>query len=240
MVTPSCQCQTNCYCGQVAFICILNGWLQIRLMDQARAIIDARKQVKEAYTILQKVQKHAKQICDSFLEDLAKHLANTREITKAAAVQQILHAECQMVTFWKLGTWLKGNEYTQLTWVLVSNDFTDIAKMTWKPIVEAQELYDILTKEGQLHYYQAAETPLVNGPFAEKNGPFDDNDYCDAILHGDFDMSNLAIISEVSNIVFGMHYPNPTKPTPDFDSTLTDNDFFKAVFHTHTSSSPSG
>ena len=104
--------------------------------------------------------------------------------------------------------------------------------MTWKPIIEAQELYDILTKEGQLNYHQAAETPLVNGPYAKKIGPFDDNDYCDTILHGDFDTSYLATISEVSNIVSGMHYPDPNKPTPGFDSTITGDDFFKAVFHT--------
>ena len=112
---------------------------------------------------------NTKEIHDSFLEDQAEHLANTKEITKVTTVQQILHAECQMVTFPKLGTWLKGNEYAQLTWVLIPDDSTVIVNMTWKLIVEAQELYDILTKEGQLHYHdQAAETPLVNGPFAEK------------------------------------------------------------------------
>ena len=77
-----------------------------------------------------------------------------------AAVQQILHAECQMITFWKLGTWLKGNEYAQLTQVLVPDNSTDIANTTWKLIVAAQELYDILTKEGQLHYHQVAEQSL--------------------------------------------------------------------------------
>ena len=102
--------------------------------------------------------------------------------------------------------------------------------------------YTTLTKEGQLHYHQAAEIPLVNGPLAEKNGPFDDNDYCDAILNGDFDTSNLAPVSEVCDIVSGMRYPDPNQPTPSFDSTITDDTFFKAVFNTpeHTSSSPSG
>ena len=66
---------------------VLNGRLQIRLMDRACAIIDAKHQLKEAYTILHNVQKNAKQIRDSFLEDHAEHLANTKEITKAAAVQ---------------------------------------------------------------------------------------------------------------------------------------------------------
>ena len=88
-------------------------------MDQAHAIIAAKKQLKEAYTVLHKVQQHAKQKQDSFLEDHAEHLASTREILKAAAVQQILHAECQTITFWKIGTWLKGHKYAQLTCVLV-------------------------------------------------------------------------------------------------------------------------
>ena len=41
---------------------VLNGRLQLRLMDRAHAIIAAKKQLKEAYTVLCRVQKHAKQI----------------------------------------------------------------------------------------------------------------------------------------------------------------------------------
>ena len=151
-------------------------------MDHAHTVIDAKWQLKEAHTILHNVQKQAKQIHDSFLEDHAKHLANTREITKAATVQQILHAERQTITFQKSGKWLKGTEYAQLTHVLIPDEPDNLPHTTWTPIIDAQELYSILMKEGQLHYHQAAETPLVNGPFAEQIGPFDDNDYCDAIL----------------------------------------------------------
>ena len=154
-----------------------------------------------------------------------------------ATVQQILHAECQTMMFQQLGTWLKGNEYAQLTHVFVPNDANNLAQTTWKPIVDAQELYQLLTTEGQLHYCQAAKTPLVKGTFADKIRPFDDNDYCTTILHGDFDTSHLANISKVSNIVSGMCYPDPTNPTPEFDTTITDDEFFKAVFHTHKSTS---
>ena len=91
-------------------------------MDCAHTIIAAKKQLKDAYQTLQKVQKHAQQIRDSFLEDHAEHLASTKEITKAAAVCQILRAKHQTMTFWKLGTWLKGQEYAQLTCVLVPDD----------------------------------------------------------------------------------------------------------------------
>ena len=65
---------------------VLNGHLQIRLLDCAQAIINAKKQLKEAYATLRKVQKNAKQIQDSFLMNRAKHLANTSNIHKAAAV----------------------------------------------------------------------------------------------------------------------------------------------------------
>ena len=221
---------------------VLNGHLQIRLMDCAQAIIHAKKQLKEAYATLRKVQKHAKQIRDSFLMDRAEHLANTSNITKANALQQLLCTERQTLTFRKLRSWLKGNEYTQLTRVMVPDDPNDLAKTTWKTVVEAQELYDILTKEGQTHYHQAAATPLVNGPFAQKIGPFDDNEYCDAILNGTFDMSTVDAMPEVRNIIAGMHYPNPHKPTPMFNTTITDDEFFQMIFHTRerTSSSPSG
>ena len=55
-------------------------------MDRAHAIIAAKEQLKEAYTVLCKVQKHAKQIRDSFLEDHVEHLTSTWEIMKAAVV----------------------------------------------------------------------------------------------------------------------------------------------------------
>ena len=173
-------------------------------MDHAKVIINAKKQLKEAYTTLRKVQKNAKQIRDSFLMDRAKHLAHTRNMHKAAAVQQLLRTEHQAITFRKLGSWLKEKEYTQLTRVLIPDDPTDLATTTWKTVVEAQELYDILTKEGQTNYHQAADTPLVNSPFAAKIGPFDDNEYCDAILNGTFDMSAVDTMPEVRNIISGM------------------------------------
>ena len=221
---------------------VLNERLQIRLMDRAHAIIAAKKQLKEAYNVQRKVQKHTKQIQDSFLEDRVEHLASTREIMKVAVVKQILCAERQTITFQKLGTWLKGHKYAQLTCVLVPDDANNLAQTTWKPIDNTQELYKLLMSEGQLHYRQAAKTPLVKDPFSTKIGPFEDNKYCDAILHGDFDTTHLANISEVSNIVSSMCYPDPTNPTTEFDVTITDDEFFKAVYHTHksTSSSPSG
>ena len=121
-----------------------------------------------------------------------------------AVVQQILRAERQTITFQKLGTWLKGHEYAQLTCVLVPDNANNLAHTTWNLIVDAQELYKLLMSEGQLHYCQAAETPLVKGPFATKIEPFEDNEYCNAILHGDFNTTHLANISEVSDIVSGM------------------------------------
>ena len=82
----------------------------------------------------------------------------------------------------ELGTWLKGHEYAQLTHILVPDDANNLVQTTWKPIVDAKELYQILTSKGQIHYHQAAETLLVKGPFAARIGPFTDNEYCDTIL----------------------------------------------------------
>ena len=125
-----------------------------------------------------------------------------------------------------MGTWLKGQEYAQLTRVLVPDDPTSITQTTWTLIVDAHALYQTLTSKGQIHYCQAAETPLVKGPFAKKVGPFDDNKYCDAILYGNFDTTNLANIHEVSNIVLGMQYLDPAHPTSEFNATITEEDFF--------------
>ena len=118
----------------------------------------------------------------------------------------------------------------------------ELETTNWKPILDAQELFDVLTKEGQTHYRQAAETPLVKGPFAEKIGPFDNNEYCNEILSGTFNMNDMTTISEVKELIKGMRYPDPQKPTPIFNSNITDEEFFKAIFNTResTSLSPSG
>ena len=121
-------------------------------MDRANAIITAKQQLKDAYAVLRTIQKHAKSIRDQFLVDRAEHLATTRDISKAAAIQQLLRAERQAITFRKLGYWLKENEYTQLTRILVPDNPNELATTNWKPILDAKELFDVLTKEGQTHY----------------------------------------------------------------------------------------
>jgi hypothetical protein len=69
---------------------ILNGRVYAPLWNRAEAIIQAKAQVKEAYALLRKVQANAKQIRDTFLEDCAEHLANTRNIDKATALRQLI------------------------------------------------------------------------------------------------------------------------------------------------------
>lgn len=61
---------------------LYNGWIQVPLWEHATAIIQAKAQVKEAYALLQSVQKDAKQIRDAFLEDRAEHLAETQQSIK--------------------------------------------------------------------------------------------------------------------------------------------------------------
>ena len=78
--------------------------------------------------------------------------------------------------------------------------------------------------------------------FLKKIGPFDDNEHCDEILNGTFDMSSITAMPEVRDIIMGMRYPNINQPTPPIDTTITNDEFFQMIFHTRerTSSSPSG
>jgi hypothetical protein len=57
------------------------------------AISTTRKQIQEAYAALRKVQRHAKTIRETFLEDGAEHLEATHNITKADALCQLVAAE---------------------------------------------------------------------------------------------------------------------------------------------------
>ena len=66
---------------------------------------------------------------------------------------------------------------------------------------------------GRRHFRQAADTPFITGPVAEKIGPFDDNKYCNAILHGTFDFTDLELELEVADLIRGMQYPDPANPT---------------------------
>ena len=112
----------------------------------------------------------------------------------------------------------------------------------WSSIIEAQALFEVLTKDSQEHFHQAAETPFVSGPIASKIGPFADNDYCDAVLNGTFEFEDLAKMTEVDDLIKGMRYPNPESPTPCIDTHLTYEGFQSAIMNTRerTSSSPSG
>jgi hypothetical protein len=211
-------------------------------IQRATAISTAREQVKDAYTILRKVQANAKQIRDSFLEDRAEHLAETQHTTKAAALRQLLAAERSANIFKRLGIWFKGKEYMSMDRILVPDDPTDLQNTTWQTVVEAQALYEVLIKASQEHFRQAANTPFVTGPIANKFGPFADNEYCDAILAGHFDFTEIAEITEVHDLIAGMQYPEPANPTPTINGSISLEEFCEAIAHTRerTSSSPSG
>ena len=137
---------------------------------------------------------------------------------------------------------MKGTQHTSLDRILTPDNPHDLPNTTWTMVVEAQALYKVLTKAGQEHFSQAANTPFVTGPIADKIGPFADNDYCEAILTGNFDVSTLEAITEVKDIITGMRYPDPLQPTAPIDTTITIESFSDAMAHTRerTSSSPSG
>ena len=60
--------------------------LNIRLLDRAQAIIQAKQQLKEAYKVLRQVQDNAQQIHDSFVINHTEHLADTQQLMKAQAI----------------------------------------------------------------------------------------------------------------------------------------------------------
>jgi hypothetical protein len=137
---------------------------------------------------------------------------------------------------------MKDSEHVKLDRILTPDDPTDLHNTTWSAVIETQALFEVLTTAGQAHFGQAANTPFVTGPIAAKLGPFADNKYCDAILNGTFDFTDIEVITEVKDIVHGMRYPDPSQPTETIDITITMETFSDAVKHTRerTSSSPSG
>jgi hypothetical protein len=211
-------------------------------LTRDEAVSTARKQIQEAYAALRKVQRNAKLIRETFLEDRAEHLEATRNITKADALRQLVAAERSSSIFKRLGIWFKGTEFTTLDRMLVPDNPNDIPNTTWTSVIEAQALYEVLTKDCEQHFQQAASTPFVTGPVADRIGPFEDNDYCDAVLNGTFDFDGMADVIEIHDFIKGMQYPDPTTPTPLIDATIDDESLISAIAHTRkrTSSSPSG
>jgi hypothetical protein len=127
----------------------------------------------------------------------------------------LIAAERSSSIFKHLGIWLKGKEYVTMDRILVADDPENLNDTTWSSIIEAQALVEVLTKDSQEHYHQAAETPFVSGPIVSKIGPFADNDYCDAVLNGTFEFEDLAERTEVQDLIKGMRYPDPTcRPNP--------------------------
>jgi hypothetical protein len=165
-------------------------------------------------------------------------------VTKqAVAIRQLIAAERSSSIFKRLGKWLKGQEYVTMDRIVLVPDNPDnLIDTTWSLIIEAQALFEVLTKDSQEHFHQAAETPFVSGPIASKIGPFADNDYCDAVLKGTFEFEDLAERTEVQDLIKGMRYPDPARPTPSIDTSLTYKGFQSAIKNTRerTSSSPSG
>jgi hypothetical protein len=221
---------------------LLNDRIHLPLWEHSEAVIQAKRQMKEAYAMLRRIQSNAKQIRETFLEDLAAHLAETRRMDKATVIKQLLRAERQSIIFKRLGIWVKGREHHNLDRILVPDDPDNLQDTTWTSVVEATALYEVLNHAGQQHFRQASSTPFVTGPIADRFGPFADNHYCDAILNGTFDMSDLSMEIEVQDIITGMRYPDPTSPTGPIDTAITTEHFSQAVAHTRerTSSSPSG
>jgi hypothetical protein len=129
-------------------------------VSRDEAITKARSQIKDAYSLLRKVQMKAKQIRETFLEDCATHLEETRAITKAAALRQLISAERSSSIFKRLGIWFKGKEYTSMDRMLIPDDPDDLKNTTWSSVIKAQALFEILTKDCQRHFQQAEETHL--------------------------------------------------------------------------------
>jgi hypothetical protein len=67
-------------------------------------------------------------------------------------------------------------------------------------------------------FHQAADTPFITGPIAEKIGPFADNEYsCNAVLDGTIDFEGISEIMEVHDLINGMRFPDPSNPTLTID-----------------------
>jgi hypothetical protein len=130
-------------------------------VSRDEAITKVRSQIKDAYALLRKVQKNAKQIRETFLDDCATHLEETRAITKAAARHQLISAEQSSSIFKRLGIWFKGKEYTSMDRMLVPEDPDDLKNTTWSSVIEAQALFEVITKDCQKYFQQAEETPFV-------------------------------------------------------------------------------
>jgi hypothetical protein len=168
-------------------------------MTREEAILSAKSQIQEAYGVIRTVQQNSSKIRETFLENRAEHLAATRDgVTKAAALRQLIATTERSSSIFKcLGIWLKGNEYVTMDRAgpLVPDAPDNLSDTTtWSSIIEAQALFEVLTKDSQEYYQQASDSsmPFVSGPIASKIGPFADNAYCDAVLNGTFEFEDLA------------------------------------------------
>jgi hypothetical protein len=70
-----------------------------------------------------------------------------------------------MSIFKHLGIWLKGKEFATMDRILVPDDPYENLNdyITWSSIIKAQALFEVLTKDSQEHYHQAAKTPFISG-----------------------------------------------------------------------------
>jgi hypothetical protein len=210
------------------------------LADRESAIARAKHNVAQATEIRDAILTRASDLRETDLELQAEAEASRNNTTKANVIKAILRREREAGIFSRLRFHISGKSFNQLDELLTPDDPNDVNNCTWTAVVNRQAMWEVLLHQGREHFSQARDTPFATGPIANLIGPFDDNEYSEKILEGNFDIDSLVDSLETRDLVKAMAYRDT--PAPSFNCELTVEelrDGFKAVKES-TASSPGG
>lgn len=121
-----------------------------------------------------KAKQSAASLREAGLQLLAEQRAKERNISKAAALKQLLQKERLSQIYRKLGCHISGKCCGPLKKLLIPNDPADIDSTSWAALLEAEATWEALLRhQGKEHFSQASDALLATGPAADLIGPFE-------------------------------------------------------------------
>jgi hypothetical protein len=198
-------------------------------MNDRSTILEQLQSCKENYK--QAIAK-GKELRHEFLLERAEIAASNNNQTLETAIKQLAHIEASIQTYASIKRVMNPASYQPgLTSIRVPTD-----EGSYRTVDDPKEIEDHLINRNLEHYAQAEHTAMAHHLIREKMGTSGSSDFCDQVLQGTADLSNIP--ATLKSIFQQLHQPHQVV----ISSIITYNDFKDALarWKESTSTSPSG
>jgi hypothetical protein len=198
-------------------------------LDKRPTIIHHLKQSKETY---RDAIAKGKELCHAFLLEKAEIAALNNSQTQETAIKQLVHIKASIQTHASIKRVMHLSSYEPgLTSIQVPTD-----NGSYRTVIDSKDIEYHHINRNCKHYAQAEHTAMAHHLIQEKLVVLGATDFCDQVLAGMADLSNLPITLQA--IFQQLHQPHSVDI-----STVIEFDDFKDALHRWketSSTSPSG